>query len=1819
MISQRRFMLSTGLSNGIKQRATRRRIVSSLLIGIGLAVILTLIEAGILLLLNPYNVLSKMPDRFTALTGLLAHAPATMLLPLFELLAATGLAFLAIKPIELIGYLRAARRAQEEYSQLYTPLKALTNLRTSTATYQQNNTAVPTVIMQEEQVSILDLVRGQDSHLLILGLPGAGKTIALRVYQYEAAQNPCKLVLQHGRIPIYVPMKNYSLYLKDREQLQAKSVGATLEVDQEQKEDTYRVSILDFLYSSDLPGLQHLRNYLQDLSDRGQLLLLCDGLNEVDNNYISRVSTELTHWMKGTQNRLVMTCREVDYREQREFEQLVDEGHASCAVIYPLQPEQINEFVERYVERQDKHWKHTAGQIIQVIDRSRLRYHCSNPMLLFTLMGIIDKIGIERGRQIDTRGRLLREYIKQIIGYEQRQPRWSQEKLTEQEVIRFLSEVACAARWANDRNAIQLRVATSATADEEKHKQTSFAELADELQYWLDEHPAQGPCENEEEGEYQAYENLAQLLQFALSAALIEISSGGVLSFRHELIAEYFVAEYFFTSSKAGQRTMQPVREELLENVGRWSEPVAIWAGLLDDPLSLAENFGQVGLDNPAYVLQALTLGLLCIGVLWTPPQASIQRTVTLPTSIEEALSIAVRNKAAREELARVFTRCAEEGGQEVYRSLLPLIMIDGIDELLTLLDQNIVPDLLFTHLENTIDNVAYEPQVKRLTRVLGRFGGSVVERASQLSLPATGKSPRLRAAAINILGGTKDARAVEPLINRLSDTDNFIAERATNALIRLGADLTLSAVLDILRKDRLIASSGQLMRPDGNDQAVPAEGLEELKRHTISPLETRIHYAALLILGRFLDEHDIWHQVPITQYKRVIDAIVPVLTSNYQNEPEVQNKAIEILVSQGRNTTEAGTRDNRTEYVIKSLVNYLPTQNEVAARNVIQALQKIGTPAIPHVLNLLNQPADATRLRVIEIVKEVRDARALPRLLNLLDTPTPTIQQQVADALMRYAPESIYGLIDLILQTQNEATAKRAMTILGNIGHAAVEPINQVLFNIVPGRTALLVQVLAQINDPECVSALITLLQTPQIEPFLAITIVRTLGQFPQQRIVAPLLTVLSSTNPQLYEEAIDALSQLGPIALGGLVATLNAEEDVLTTQRAKRAILGMKPFPGEQLIELLGASSERQAQEIMTIFKVQGAEAALVLARHLQHPDEPIRDYIQQTLSEMPGAIVVPALLEALYQPALRNSASGFLLRYPDAAIAPLVELLGERERGEIAAQILPQFGPRILRPLISGLNDQRSIARELAQRIIVTLVRQRQNEQNVLHAIVQLFYPELPRQAHDVLLRVLTSDLADISVPALLEGLEDAYLVDDVADAFVLLAHKPSQQQNILARLIEALYVEERRRGAATALIRIGAPAVLAVGNLITSETPAIAKISREILREIGAPALAFIWNAQSDRSNPARREAALEIFHDMPTEVVKDELITRLTNNKTEDIGMAVSLLLDRVHDEAVQHYADQSMLQVLVEYVQTHGVEETNLRVISLLLLLGDHGILDQLVQALDEYSQHRRQLIHALLLLGEQAQETLLNIFQMAGTSPELRAEIAAILGMTSAPEIIAAYAQNLSQYGLASDRNSIEAPEELSIALHSLGGLLAGGVWNLRTLQELYQSSPEGSPGHELFGMLLGKRYEPQIARLQGDLQSERDSNKQAIKTLTERIMLDQERIQELEQELEQIQREHGSRGDELQQATQTIQELRRNLSLINNERDEHSTIMQQLEQEREMLQAELEQREQEILILNNRLSRTIEEKELLADHNERLIQQLHHPRTHP
>ncbi len=1715
------------------------RLLSSILIGVGITLFLLLVEAGYVLLFNPADMLGRTTQRLLALLTLPIHVPLVLLILVLELIVVVGLILLVNRPFAIYRYLRVVRDTQEEYHKLYTPLTALTNIRKSLDTTAvqnaQNGQTSPTVAIEEERVSMLDLVQKSNAHQMILGVPGAGKTTALRVYQYVASRHIWHILLKRDRIPLYIPMKNYSLFLKERQRV---GTGNTMPL-----AEVATFTLLDFLQESDLPAITYLRPYLRALTDQGRLLLLCDGLNEVDGSYLEHIDRELVYFMLNTRNRVVMTCREVDYREQEDFVKLVDEGHAARAVVYPLQPDQINQFVERYVERQDKSWLHTAGQIIQVIDRSRLRYHCTNPMMLFTLMGIIDKIGVERGKQIDTRGRLLREYVKQLISKEQHQPKWSKAAPNERDVIRFLGEVACAARWANDRNAIQLHISAATTST--GGGAVNFEELADELGFWLDEHPALGPFVSDDENTpaNEPYTNMPQLLQFALNAALIDVSPSGVLSFRHELIAEYFVAEYFYASDVQQRSSASQVREELLDNVGRWSEPVAIWAGLLDNPLDLAEQFGVLGSNNPAYILQALALSLVCVGVLWTPPQAEIKRTVMLPTSVANALSIAVRNKAAREELAHIFTRCAEEGGQEVYRSLLPLVMVEGVDELLTLLDKSVVPDLLFTQLEDAVDDVAYEAQVRRITQVLGRFGAVVVEHAVQLSQPAPERSVRLRAAAINVLGGTHERRAVEPLIARLSDAESAIISRAATSLSRLGPPLVL------------------------------AEVIRELESHAPSPLRERIHRATLIILTRFLEEQDPRRQLSMMQYQLVVDKVVPVLTSNYESEPEVQQLAHLMLVKQGQIL-----RENCAEQVIAALTQYLSSQDVVAVNNVIRVLQEIGSVATPYLLNQLQDAAEPVRLHILEIVQVTRDVRVLPSLLQMVDETTPLVQQQVTKTLKVYAPESVPGLVELVLHGPNDMVAAKAAHILGEMGKQVVVPITDTIEQIVPGRTRLLVQVLEQIHEPQTISALVSLLYVSQQEPLLTIAVVRALSKFTDRQVVPALLMVLNDTYPQVYEEAIDALSALGIVALDDLIAALDSAEETPLVQRVRRAILGMSPFPGDQLVNALAHCTDQQAQQLLFILQMQGAEAAQVLTRNLLHADERVRAYVYGAIEAMPGAIVVPALLEVLQQPGpLRKVASSLLLNYPESAISPLVDLLGEHERGDAAASILPLFGPVILRPLISGLEDHRTLGRERAQNIIVSLVRQTDDKQAILSGILHLLHPTPPPRAHEVLLGVLTGELAAVSIPVLLEGLEDAHLLGEAADALVRVYHRTQLSKKVLDSLLESLYVEDRRGGAETAFIQIGAPAVPVVGALLTDEHPLVVRGVKRILRDIGVPALPFIWNAYSNADNPALREAAMDVFHSMPTEVVKNELVRLLTSDERNNIAMAVALLLERIHDESVQQYADHNMVQALLGFVQQNDNEATNLRIISLLLLLGDHRIIDPLLQEIE--ATHRKQLTYMLLLLGAKAQSVLLGVLKDANAKPELRAEVASVMAMLSTDDIVTEYARNVSNYGMASTRTSVLFPEQLSIALRSLGGLLASGQWDAAKLREMRNANQEGSPAHELFSILLGWRYAPELQKLEQELQTERDTYKKELLSLSAQVMMDNKRMQSLEEELDELKREHGFRGDELQQTVHEKDSLQRKIEQLAQERNSYRSQLERAQNDSQKLRDQNEQ----------------------------------------
>jgi len=232
-------------------------------------------------------------------------------------------------------------------------------------------------------------------------------------------------------------------------------------------------------------------------------------------------------------------------------------------------------------------------------------------------------------------------------------------------------------------------------------------------------------------------------------------------------------------------------------------------------------------------------------------------------------------------------------------------------------------------------------------------------------------------------------------------------------------------------------------------------------------------------------------------------------------------------------------------------------------------------------------------------------------------------------------------------------------------------------------------------------------------------------------------------------------------------------------------------------------------------------------------------------------------------------------------------------------------------------------------------------------------------------------------------------------------------------------------------------------------------------------------------------------------------------------------------------------------------------------------------VIDHMAQVLYDYPNHQERLIQAFLLLGEDADEVLLDMLHDPTAPANLRAEAAGVLGMIAPHAEIREYARMTGEYGLWAGRTGVLQPEQLAIALRGLGGLLAGGHWDIPELQNLRNRSQEGSAERELYDILLGWRYSPRITLLENDLETERQEHKKDIVNFTQQLVGMRTQVMELEQELEELRQEHSNRSEELEHAIREIGDLRTNLNQALHEKQVLRNNVQQLTQEKDRLQS--------------------------------------------
>ncbi|MGH2479595.1 MAG: HEAT repeat domain-containing protein, partial [Ktedonobacteraceae bacterium] len=529
---------------------------------------------------------------------------------------------------------------------------------------------------------------------------------------------------------------------------------------------------------------------------------------------------------------------------------------------------------------------------------------------------------------------------------------------------------------------------------------------------------------------------------------------------------------------------------------------------------------------------------------------------------------------------------------------------------------------------------------------------------------------------------------------------------------------------------------------------------LRELETRPLAGGPQPLHGIILPMIARFLDEPDPTRQLTPVQNEQVMDALMSLLATHTNTVDLEQVRA--ILVSQGRLAEERESG----KIALSMLVQNLTAANESVARSMSGTLKEVGQVATPRLLEqLANQPAEAERVRILEVLASLHDPRALPALLDLLPDDSLAVQQALAAALKLYVPTCIAGLLDALLHHTDDLVAARAEQILGELGSAVVEPLMQALTPLVAGRTPLLVHVLERARDSRAVPVLIELLESTQTDVILTLALAQALGQLGDERAVTPLLNLLSGTNALLAEGALNALSSLGEPACPLLLTRLATSQKTPLVTRIERVLLGMQPFPGMRLLQTVDEGNADQARHLAEVFLQRGSDAAQVLVENLFHEQRRIREYTRQVMERVDGRYAVPALLEALSRPdpAWRALLAEYLLKHPREAIPALVGLLDDPARYEAVVAILLQAGAPVLPELLPAMEASDNGVQACARHILVALVQQ---QPDVLANVVQLFGLALPPRAHALLQHVLTDDLAESSLPALLVGLEDAH---------------------------------------------------------------------------------------------------------------------------------------------------------------------------------------------------------------------------------------------------------------------------------------------------------------------------------------------------------------------------------------------------------------------------------------------------------------------------
>lgn len=311
-------------------------------------------------------------------------------------------------------------------------------------------------------------------------------------------------------------------------------------------------------------------------------------------------------------------------------------------------------------------------------------------------------------------------------------------------------------------------------------------------------------------------------------------------------------------------------------------------------------------------------------------------------------------------------------------------------------------------------------------------------------------------------------------------------------------------------------------------------------------------------------------------------------------------------------------------------LLDIMQQQDRGMVFDAIMALGRIGDErAVPVLLAALDHTSGPVRAYAVEALGMIGNASALNGLLKLLNDHDEIVRLNTVIALGRNPdPRAVRPLMQLLAEDDPDLR-KRAVMALGAIGDPRAVP---AIARLVPQADAGLQEVIAEaltlIGDPAAADALRLMLQSE--EPGVQIKALGGIRRCGVADVLPQVMTLINAVNPQVRRRVAEVLGELGTEdAVKPLAGMLRSDPSFEVRSAAAKALgrLGYKsglPY----LEQALRDESAIRCSAVMAIAGIPDPISVAALLAMLKDPAPEVRYHAVSGLARLDAKQALPTI---------------------------------------------------------------------------------------------------------------------------------------------------------------------------------------------------------------------------------------------------------------------------------------------------------------------------------------------------------------------------------------------------------------------------------------------------------------------------------------------------------------------------------------------------------------------------------------------------------------